>query len=191
MRFRPRRSSCLLVAVLAAAGCDERAEPPSGDSGAPDPRCDGGDVTRLLAPEQWRAAATPDPLEAHRPSLVECSPIAGWYPEDDALEVDTGRCNYVDLTQPVDVSGTGRRRLRGSITHFDLVAPEPTAAHVAMLLDGMVLWERDIPIPSPANSFTLDVSLQASTCSDAELRLHLHNHGQNTWVVGPLTLFPD
>lgn len=173
---------------MTVSGCTvTHQQPPSVDGG----ECDGGTAPGLVDPRQWRSATTPDPLEGHRPDPIECSPIAGWYPEGDALEVDTARCNYVDVYQPVGVSTTGRRRLQGSITHFDLVAPEPATAHVAVLLEHRVVWEREVVIPGPADAFDLDVPLGAPACGESELRLHLHNHGQNTWLVGPLFVSDD
>src|SRR5688572_23904611 len=37
--------------------------------------------------------AQSDPLKTHRPEIVDCNDIVGWYTEGDGIEVDTGHCN--------------------------------------------------------------------------------------------------
>ena len=70
--------------------------------------------------------------------------------------------------------------------HFDLRAPEPATAHVAVLFGDEVQWELEIPIPSYAYVYTETFQATRALAPGEPIRLHLHNHGQNTWIFSSL-----
>ena len=74
-------------------------------------------------------------------------------------------------------------RLRLVRTHSALVSRTPGDAHVRVDLDGDVLLDRTVPIPS-SDAIDVDpVTPARDHAAGALLRVHLHNHGANNWRV--------
>ena len=152
---------------------------------------DAGMSAPIIDHLQWQVLdAVADPLAEHRPDLVECG-IAGWYVEDEKLEVDTNSCNYLALHQPSLVAIEQGQPLGLGLYHFDLVAPEPASAHLAILVEGELLWEQQIQIPGDAQVYTEVFESPLSAPAGAEVVFHLHNHGQNTWALQELVAEPQ
>ena len=151
---------------------------------------DTADPHPLIDHALW-APADPatDPLAAHRPPDPECG-LGGWYIELGELEVNTAFCAYADLVQPALVPVPAGARLHLALRHYDLTAPAPAEAHAALFLGDALVWERLIPVPGPAAVYNDEVTLPAPAPLGAPVRLHLHNHGQNTWIFGPITITP-
>ena len=126
-----------------------------------------------------------DPFADHRPDAVACG-IAGFYAERGALEIDTAQCNYLAIEQPAMHSVRAGDEIAFELLHYDLTAPTPAAAHVALTLDGGVAWQTEIAIPAPANAITVSASATRAISAGAPIGFHLHNHGQNTWLLRAL-----
>jgi len=94
------------------------------------------------------------------------------------------------IEQPALASGAIGDHVKGSITHFDLTAPEPAMAHLAVLIHDRVIFERMIAVPGPADVFSFDEILTAPFENGEPVYLHVHNHGQNNWRFYDLTLVP-
>ena len=153
------------------------------DAGAP------AVTERMLArPDRWQTLDSgDDPFASHRPAQVDCG-IAGYYPEYDALEIDTGYCNYLAIEQPALVRVRAGDELVLEILHFDLTAPEPAEAHIALSLAGELQWETELAIPQPANLVSVSVPATRALAEGEPVQLHLHNHGQNTWQLTKLAV---
>lgn len=136
-----------------------------------------------------------DPLADHRPETVECQ-VAGWYleNEDQEIEIDTNFCNYLALRQPSLQAIRPGQVLRVNFYHFDLVAPEPAQGHLQLSVDGQVIWDYVVEIAADPTGETAgarapavfaEEAVIADFCAPAgaELVLHVHNHGQNTWAL--------
>lgn len=136
--------------------------------------------------EAW-APGQDDPLADHRPEGEDCH-ASGWGPEGLALEVETDACDYAWLVQPVTRSLGAGAWLEGEMWSGPLDASEPAEAHVAILLEDEVVWEIYLQIPGPPEVHPIAVELDAPIPLDTQLGLHLHNHGDNVWNLGPLTL---
>lgn len=143
-----------------------------------------GEFAALIDHGHWVQieASEEDPLADHRPSSITCG-VAGWYLESEIIEIDTNFCNYLALRQDTLAAITEGSLVRLGFYHFDLVAPEPALAHVAVLVDGQLLWEQEIAIPGAAMVYALEFEAPFSAPIGAELVFHLHNHGQNTWAL--------
>ncbi len=171
----------LLCLTVSACG-GERGAPVSGVQASP---------ASLIDHQAWMVTGpSSDPLVSHRPSVVNCDDLTSWGPEEDYVEVDTGRCNYLMIEQPTLVSGAIGDHVKGSITHFDLTAPESATAHLAVLIQERVVFERTIAVPGPADVFSFDEILTAPFEKGEPVYLHVHNHGQNNWRLYELTLVP-
>ncbi|MFM2420153.1 MAG: hypothetical protein RL385_4876, partial [Pseudomonadota bacterium] len=104
----------------------------------------------LISSRKW-ARITPaiDPF-TDRPASVVCEdgatmaePLSGV----DAFSVDTGTCNYITIGQVTLAEIAPGDTLLARIWHFELNAPEPAEAHVAVHIDGVALVDERVPIP--------------------------------------------
>jgi hypothetical protein len=177
-----------LVGLACVSEAEGEGEDGDGDGDHDDPSEAGdagssGEFVDLLDHAEWQPVdAADDPLADHRPSVVECG-IAGWYPEGSAIEVNTNWCNYLALGQPSRAPIHAGAGVQLGFYYFNLTAPEPALAHLALLVDGQVLYEQEVEIPGDARVAMLEFEAPFDAPEGAPLVFHLHNHGQNTWVL--------
>ncbi len=166
-----RRLHAIFAILLAASvgGCgqpvDETTEPTA--------------AVALVDHAAW-SVATSDPLAAHRPADAGCE-SGSHYVEDDALEVQTGYCNYLILEQASLAAVRTGDQLELLMVHADLDAPEAAELHIALLWDDAIAWEHTSTIPGPAQAFDRDWLAPADRPLGSKLVLHLHNHGFNSY----------
>lgn len=192
--LRPLSDVCAWVVIITLsvplAGCGTPG--PEGDSegdseDASEDASEPGEFESLIDQTLWvQIDAQADPLADHRPAELQCS-AAGWYLELESLEVNTNYCNYLALHQPSLAPIQEGRGIRLGFYHFNLTAVGPGSAHIAMLVDGALLWEQDIEIPGTAAVYSLEFPAPLSAPAGADIVFHLHNHGQNTWVLQGLS----
>jgi ABC-type glycerol-3-phosphate transport system substrate-binding protein len=182
-------AASLLVIACAGDGADTGATADTADPTEPTAATgEPPEAQRLVDHALWSTAqAADDPLAEHRPEPLECG-IAGWYEELGELEVDTNFCDYADLTQPALVEIAAGSQLALTFRHYDLTAAAPAQAHIALLIGGDLIWEELIDIPGPAAVRMGSATIQKNYPQGAPVRLHLHNHGQNTWILGLTTV---
>ncbi|MFP6685124.1 MAG: hypothetical protein VB934_10435, partial [Polyangiaceae bacterium] len=101
--------------------------------------------------------------------------------EDDALEVQTGYCDYLVLEQASLANVWTGDQLELLMLHADLDAPEAAELHIALLWEDTLAWENTSSIPSPAQIFDLKWVAPADRPLGSRLVLHLHNHGFNSY----------
>lgn len=123
-----------------------------------------------------------DSFPDHRPSELEC-PENSYYPEGDALEVETGYCNYLSLTQPSQAEILEGDTLHLVLWHGDLGAVERATGHAAITIDGNLVWEETVDIPSRARIFDVRIPIDFDAPEGASIEYHLHNHGFNSWTL--------
>lgn len=179
------RWSAQLAFALCWLGCGDSAP-------AATPQQNSGELREarmLLDHSGWVGYdAALDPLFSHQPAQIECGP-SGWYVERGALEIETARCNYALLEHPALTRVTRGERIELELRHFDLRADAPASAHVAVLFVDAVQWELEIPIPGPAEAMRVTFAATRDLARDEPIRLHLHNHGQNSWALVSLTAY--
>lgn len=170
-----------LLALL-GAGCETSSEAP-GDATAMDASTDAGpDESLLIDHQSWqRYDQALDPLLAEQPAELACG-IAGFFVERGELEVDTKRCNYLLAEHPALLSVRQGQRVSLEFRHYDLAAEEPAQAHIALLFEDQLQWETWLPIPSAADTIHADFTATTDLVVGDMIRLHLHNHGQNTYT---------
>ncbi len=143
--------------------------------------------TALVDGAQW-VELTPDPYGAHRGPLTACHPD-GWSPTDefglerDVLEVHTGLCPHFTGTRPAAAAVSAGDRLKVRIWHFDLSAPEPAQAHLAIRIAGEEVWTATVPIPSEAGLLEAEVRPSVDAPVGAPVDFHVRNHGANAWSL--------
>jgi len=167
---------CELVALaLVLAGC-------------PSPR----ERESLVDHSLWsELEAGEDPFD-DRPDTVTC-PTSGWGLEVDptpGLEVDTGACDYLSAAQPTLVDVRAGETIRIQISHGALVFGGPAEAHAALQIDGALLLDERVTIPADADSLEVLSQADASIAAGARVVVHLHNHGDNAWLISEVSTGP-
>lgn len=208
------RGVVIVYASLAAIGCGEAEPAPQVqdaamgadaavrmDAALQDASLDAGvnseldAVVRTYAPlvdnTRWRRYdAAADPLASHQPAQIECFESAT-YVEYDSYEVDTVRCNYLLAQTGALREVPAGSELRVELLHYDLVASAPAETHVAILFGDELQWEHSIPIPSLANLVEAKFRSRTALGFQEPIRLHLHNHGANTYLLVALEVEDD
>ncbi|MFZ9888569.1 MAG: hypothetical protein ACO3JL_13810 [Myxococcota bacterium] len=187
---RRRLGPCLVGLALCAGalscGVDEDSASASADAVMSATNCE--QVTRISARPLVLASRFVeddegrDPLADHRPVEADCS-SEGVVVEGSSFEIDTGLCAYGSFVQPSLAPVRTGDVVRIAFFHQALVAAEPAEAHIAFLLDKTVLWEAAIPIPLGATPYDVEITSPSDFAVGTEVRLHLHNHGANTWKL--------
>lgn len=138
---------------------------------------------RLVDHLGWtRFDAQLDPLAAHQPAQIQC-PESAAFVEFDAFEVDTTRCNYVLAQHGSRANVPVGTTVSLTLLHYDLLAPEPAQAHIAILFGSDLQWETTLAIPATGRALEASFVTTRALAMDEPIRLHLHNHGGNTYLL--------
>ena len=167
------RPHLLLIALLGLA-C----------AGSEEPLDDG--VVDLIDNTAWVQVDAVDDIFADRPADPACPPDApsvepfGAYRE--TLELNTNTCAYFAGRQPLQADILAGDTLILEYYHFALTAPGPAEAHVALAVNGEILFEDMIPIPAGISGFLRPGIIATEDISaGVPVDFHLHNHGDNTY----------
>lgn len=148
------------------------------DTGAPALR-----FQPLIDNQGWRRyEATLDPLRTHQPAELLCAASATFV-EYGSFEIDTTRCNYVLVEHPSLLAVSAGTELKMELLHYDLTAPEPAQAHLAILFGDALQWETTIPIPTAGDVVKASFTATRPLAVGEPIRLHLHNHGGNAYLL--------
>ncbi len=171
---------CWLGGLLLWAGCDEEVTaPPATEPGA----------VIVAQSDAWQANDTMvDPFPEHFDDQP-CGPGAVRV-EGEFLEINTGICGYNVLTQPTPTPIPSGATLTSDIIHQRLFAPTAAEAHVAMTLGGDIVWDESIPLPTDLEVWSISWNAPSAYPAGTPWVLHLHNHGSNTWLFGPVEMVP-
>jgi len=171
----------------------------------------------LIDHDKWvMLDAAADPYASERPPEIICPPTKAQtenWGGIDAFEVDTSGCNYASVGQP-----SLKPVLKGDTIYLegwrgDTQGREPAEAHLAITLNGKVLFDKRYPIPWPcgATLCTLKCANSAVDAQDytdppcdrgvqpyvtveedapqgAPIVFHVHNHGSNKYGLIKMTL---
>ena len=74
--------------------------------------------------------------------------------------------------------------------HWELTTPAPAQAHLALAIDGEVAWEAHVPSPAAGAIVEDEIEIEREVPAGAELQLHVHNHGANSYDLVFLELVP-
>lgn len=129
-----------------------------------------------------RYDAVNDPLKSHQPAEISCQ-LSATYLEYGVFEIDTTRCNYLLAETPALRTVPIGSEVHVNVLHYDLLASEPAQAHVALLFGDVVQWEKTISIPAPAKELDAVFRTTVPLTAQDPIRLHLHNHGGNTYLL--------
>ena len=172
------------MAAWALAACGEQVEhPPAPES---DPRW------RLIgAATVWSRVDDPsvDPFSDTRPPEVDCDALGvkgDDFAGEPVLDVDTGLCNYVTVSQPSLNTVRPGDPLELRFWNDYIQAPdgvEDAQTVVAVMSGGELLFERTLPLPRPPVLNVWEVDSPVAIPLGQPIYLHVRNHGANQYSV--------
>jgi hypothetical protein len=163
------------------AGSDTTAGPATdgdgGDTASPAPSTP-GPLVDLAA---WvPVAADADPWADERPADAVCD--AGHRYEDMVFEVDSEICTFGTFVQPSLLPVRAGDELELILLHDNLYSTDEDAeAHVAIGLDGAMIWDTTIPIPMLQSLVRPTFVAPADAPAGTPVHFHVHNHGYNNY----------
>lgn len=147
----------------------------------------------LVAADRWTwLEGDDDPFTDGRPDDLDCSQLAV-RAEEGSIEVQTELCSWVTLSQPTLGPVFADDRLDLLFFHNALAAPleevDP-AATIELWLAGEPLWQTVVRMPHAAELHRPELTPGRDLAPGAELLLHIHNHGQNSYRLTHLQRLP-
>jgi hypothetical protein len=196
------RAGLLCAAALLAAACGDAGTEPSRDASA-------GDAGQDASADD--AHAGPDDAALGPRALVHSAlwesvpwgedpfdPSAGAEPPSACAQGAFGEENlggelvfYVRTEQcpALTVRQTSRAELRAGDTlqirvyHFALTAPQNASARLIVQLGETRVWERELPIPSPAAEIVEQWEVGEDYPAGTPVLFHVSNHGNNEYTL--------
>ena len=138
----------------------------------------------LVAHDGWsQLSADMDPFPGHLRPTHSCDPD-GILPEDGVIEVNTNDCGYAVLGQPISADIQPGDWVELLMYHSALSSVDtPAEGHFSLWLGDAEFWGRTIPIPAAAEIYLVPLQVDWSLEAGAQARIHIHNHGGNSWRV--------
>lgn len=148
---------------------------------------------QLAAGAEWEREtdAAKDPFAAMRPADAVCDPSGfGVDPLTLSFEVRTDVCDYLTVRQGSRAALGVGDVITVEAAHGQLAAAAPATGYMALALDGEVVWEWTAAIPGEVDEVKEEFVVQRALPAGAEMHLHVHNHGANSWELVGLTVTP-
>lgn len=169
------RDAMLGVPFALTLGCEASSDPPE------DP------VTLPLArTDAWTRVTNEsvDVFADQRPVDAVCDD-AGYFfdPITQVLEIETDRCDYLTVQQPAlePIEAGDKIEIWGY--HDLLLADDPAQGYMGLAIDGQLLWEYRVQIPSGPRTIEGEFLVDRDFPAGSDVQLHVHNHGPNSWEV--------
>lgn len=145
------------------------------------------DVVDLVVFDGWELLdAAEDPYPDHKTEDHTCDD-RGILAEEDTLEINTNDCGYALVGQPLRAAVVDGDWIELMMYHSALASVEqPAEAHFSLWAGDRVVWERTMAIPSAAEVYWVPMISDWSAPEGTPVRLHLHNHGGNSWRLAYL-----
>lgn len=191
---RPYKRTFALLVTVFTLGCTATSDnqDKASDTAPGGESADTGVVAVPLVDfDQWTLLGPDrDPTPEHRSPDSSCAP-RGVIPEDGVLEVNTNDCGYALLGQPIIHPIAAGDTVELLMYHSALSAlEEPTEGHFSLWLGDALLWDLNVSIPAAAEIYFIPVTIDFDVARSTEVRIHLHNHGGNSWRIGHLKRLP-
>jgi hypothetical protein len=180
---RPRAPRCVRTLAWALA-CSALLPGCAASSDTPDPE---PSWVPLVLAEEWQPAAA-DPMASHAGADAIACGEQDWHAELAGLEIETTRCNYAAVEQPLLADLVQGDELRVRVWWQTLVSPAPVEGHLALFVGDALVWEEHVAIPGPAAARDVDLVSPVSAPAGTPVTFHLHNHGSNTWNLNEFAL---
>jgi hypothetical protein len=138
-----------------------------------------------------RVAFDEDPLSGAPPR--GCAPDG--YGEENlggelAFFVRTELCAAITVQQASRAAVHAGDRLQIRAYHFPLTAPEQSSAQLIVQIGETRVWERELPIPSPAAELVEEWEADADYPAGTPVLFHVSNHGNNEYDLIGIDILP-
>ncbi len=148
----------------------------------------------LVDAEEWQLVEEADDPFEDRPDGFRC--LEASYRAQDlggerVFDVETDTCEYITVTQPSLADVLAGDFLKARVFHFDLRAPSPAEAHVAIGIGSDVPVDVRVPIPSEGALIGPVWQAPRDIAAGTPVYFHLHNHGTNSWAMVELSSGPE
>ncbi|TVR04139.1 MAG: hypothetical protein EA398_03035 [Deltaproteobacteria bacterium] len=142
----------------------------------------GETVTIALVTPTWSATAPEEDPFAPLVGRVS-NRCTAWQPavEGSILEFSTRACDAMTVEAPLGIDLPAGTRIHLATTHAILTAEAPSTGWIGLAIGDQVLVARDVPIPGPASAYADTAVLPCAASATQPLRLHVSNHGPNSW----------
>ena len=149
------------------------------------------DAVDLVLFDQWGILdSDQDPFPDHRMAHHNCDP-SGVLPEDNVLEINTNDCDYAVVGQPLRAPIQSGDMVELLMYHSALSAiDEPAEAHFSVMIGDQTFWDITIDIPWQSEVYLVPIEIDFDGEAGTMVRVHLHNHGGNSWRVAYLKQIP-
>jgi hypothetical protein len=146
------------------------------------------DLQPLVSLDGWSSVARSDDPFIVDPAAAPACVGPGFRVEtaDAWVEIDTGLCNWVTLTQGARLAVSEGDELELQLSHYDLDAAAPSQAMLELRFGACKAWSTTIPIPRAAEVSRVPFDSPCALAAGESVLFHLHNHGQNTYQLRDL-----
>jgi len=184
--IKPLRAVIACMLALLWAGCSDPTHKTADydDSGAAHSN---EPIVDLVSFDRWvQMDASHDPYPSHRNDEHSCDD-KGILAEENTLEINTGDCGYAVVGQPLRAELEPDDWVELMMYHSALASTDPLAeGHFSLWIGEQLYWERTMAIPSSAEVYWIPIAIDWGAETGTMVRLHLHNHGANSWRVAYL-----
>jgi len=139
----------------------------------------------LVLGDDWRIArAEEDPFSDPLSTMRLCGQES-YREEYGGIEVDTGLCEHISLSQPSLLRLEVGDPLRVVGWHSNLFASDlaPATGRIALAIGPQVVWEAMVSIPAEADAWDARFESPVSAPTGTPITLYVQNHGANTWNI--------
>lgn len=131
-----------------------------------------------------------DPFVDLGPDERTCDP-SGILVEDGLLEIDTLRCPWATVRQPLALDLEPGDVLSALVFHGPLVSDPPAEGRVLLQLGDRRIVDVTVPIPAATALYEPELVLDEPIARDTPIYFHVHNHGGNDWRMSHLRVTSD
>lgn len=172
----PLVAAALICAAAALQGCDD--EGPALRSKA-EPVIDNA---------TWEAIPRDsDPFVTLMPEAVTSCLSPGVTAEADGVEFDTGTCGFISAQAPLTSAIARGERVRMVLWHLALYADPPAKGVMVVRIGDDEVWRLEVDIPHLEQVYQPEFTASKSWPKGTPVRVHVHNHGANTWKLYRIT----
>lgn len=141
----------------------------------------------LVKGQAWvQIAPAQDPFSSDRHDRIPCDWLA-FGVEYGGIEINTGRCGYLTLTQPLLHAVSTSTWLKVSAWHSPLLKGEIEGlAFFSLMIGDQLIWEKELYIPSDAISWEETFLSPVDIPQGTPVILNVRNHGANSWMFHSL-----
>ncbi len=151
------------------------------------------ELVRLIDNTQWTLTSftADDPFTEMQPTAFECEPGnygTEFYGDDVWFSIQTDKCNYITISQPLLKDVRQGDYITINIFHFSLTAPANSQANLALAVGNEVVWQTAIPIPSNSGAVLEAFQATSDYAAGTPVIFHIDNHGQNSYHLIDIVL---